>query len=77
MTDTTEEHTYLVLYGAPSGKRRIKHIGMERDGETVPRCNSHYVGAHDQRPRRFRPVEGDEQDFPTCKRCLAWKEWRW
>jgi len=80
MSDTdpeAEEHVYLILYGAPSGVRRIRHIAMERDGEQVPRCNTHYVASHDSRPRRFRPVEGREQDYPVCKRCLAWHPYEW
>ena len=67
------DESYLVVYGSPNGVRRIRHIGVERDGATVPRCNIHYAASHDARPRRFRPPSGKEESYPVCKRCLAWR----
>lgn len=79
--DAEEEHVYLVLFGAPSGAvRTIRHIGIERDGVMVPRCNTHYVASHDSQPRRFRPVKNEaEASLRVCKRCLAWNPsaWKW
>jgi hypothetical protein len=80
---TSEVPIYLILFGAQGYRshpiRSIRHIGIERIEEdglmVVPRCNVHYRGSKDLSPRRFREAEGVEQDYPVCKRCLAWKEY--
>jgi hypothetical protein len=78
MTTTEEDHTYLILFGAPTGPtRQVIHIAHERDGEQVPRCNSHYIAAQDRQPRRFRQAEGDELTYRVCQRCQNWRGWEW
>lgn len=78
MTET-DEHTYVVVAASADKPKsnRVKHIGHERDGELVPRCNSHYVSEHDFGPRAVRQATPDEQDFRVCVRCLRWKPWVW
>jgi hypothetical protein len=77
---STQEYTYLILYGAPSRPTRtVIHIAHERDGEVVPRCNTHLTSTQDRQPRQFRPAEGDELSYRVCKRCTnpqytAWQE---
>jgi hypothetical protein len=77
-----DEHTYLILYGAPSGPvRKVIHIGHERDGQMYPRCNTHMTATHDAGPRQFREATGAELAFRVCGRCTndnyrAWRDWR-
>jgi len=78
MTTPDEDHVYLILYGAHTmPTRKIIHIAHERDGEQVPRCNSHYKAAHDRRERKFRQVNEAEREYPVCQRCLNWRGWVW
>jgi hypothetical protein len=75
---SAEELTYLILFGAPTGpKREVIHIAHDRDGELVPRCNSHYVAQQDRGPRRFRKATGRELTFRVCQRCQNWRGWTW
>jgi hypothetical protein len=70
--------TYLILHTASGSTRKVIHIGHERDGEQVPRCNSHYTSQNDlDTQRRFRPAEGEELEYRVCQRCVNWRGWVW
>jgi len=79
MPVVTEKIVYLILYGSTAGgPRKVIHIAHERDGELVPRCNSHHMSQNDQRPARlWRQAEGAELEHRVCQRCQNWRGWEW
>ena len=79
MAVVTEKVVYLILFGSTAGgPRKIIHIAHERDGELVPRCNSHHMSSNDQRSaRQWRVAADHELEYRVCQRCLNWRGWEW